>query len=92
MFINKYMDTQILIFSYNTNKKELRNKKEQITNPFMNMEEFQKQVLSKRQQAYIQKEYTLYGFHLHEILEKAQLIYSDIKQISNCEGPVVGVR
>lgn len=58
----------------------------------MNMEEFQKQVLSKRQQAYIQKEYTLYGFHLHEILEKAQLIYSDIKQISNCEGPVVGVR
>lgn len=92
MFINRYMDTQILIFSYNTNKKELRNKKEQITNPFMNMEEFQKQVLSKRQQAYIQKEYTLYGFHLHEILEKAQLIYSDIKQISNCEGPVVGVR
>jgi len=42
MLINRYMDTQILIFSYNTNKKALRNKKEQITNTFMNMEEFQK--------------------------------------------------
>lgn len=57
----------------------------------MNMEEFQKYMVSKRRQTYIQMEYTLYGVHLHEILGKAQLICTDIKQICNCERPVVGV-
>lgn len=32
------------------------------------------------------------GFHLNEILETAKLIYNYIKQISNCVGPVVGVK
>lgn len=82
----------MLIFSYNTNKEELRNKKEQITNTFLNTEEFQKYMLSKRRQTYTQMEYTLYGFHSHEILEKEQLIYTDIEQLSNYEGPVVEVR
>lgn len=80
------MDTQILVFSYNTNKKKLRDKKEQITDMFMNMDKFQKYMLNKRRQTYMQKKYTLHGFHLCEILEKAKLICSDMKHISNCEG------
>ena len=68
------------------------NKKEKITDIFKNMEEFQKYILSKRMQIYMPKKYTLYGVHLYEILEKAKLTYSNIKQVSNCVGPVVGVR
>lgn len=49
-------------------------------------------MLSKRMQVYMPKKYTLYGLPFYEILEKAKLTYSDIKQISNCVGPVVGVR